>query len=89
MTQKCSQTAPVNPLSPANGIVGALAPRRLVDDATEGKLVDGAHGRPNSKAVAHLRDAGSHAVAGEDLLATPAQPGSVLLQALLDCAIIA
>ena len=33
--------------------------------------------------------AGSHAVAGEDLLATPAQPGSVLLQALLDCAIIA
>src|SRR6516225_3692587 len=56
MTQKCSQTAPVNPLSPANGIVGALAPRRLVDDAIEGKLVDGAHGRPDTKPVAHLRD---------------------------------
>ena len=32
---------------------------------------------------------GSHAVAGEYLLAAPAEPGSVLLQTLLDCAIIA
>ena len=34
-----------------------VAPLRLVDGATDGKLVDGAHGRPDSKPVAFLRDA--------------------------------
>src|SRR6516162_820787 len=45
--------ASVNSLTPANGIVGASA----VDNATDGKLVDGAHSRPDSKPVALLRDA--------------------------------
>ena len=45
--------ASVNPLTPANGIVGASA----VGDATDGKLVDGAHSRLDSKLVALLRDA--------------------------------
>ena len=51
------QNAPVNSPRPANGIVGASDPLRLVDEASDGKLVDGAHSRPDSKIVAHLRDA--------------------------------
>ena len=41
---------------PANGIIGASA----VGDATDGKLVDGAHSRLDSKLVALLRDAQHH-----------------------------
>jgi len=48
--------ASVDLLTPANGIVGASAVLRLVDDATNGNLVDGAHSRPDSKLLAHLRD---------------------------------
>src|SRR6516165_3497672 len=51
-----SQIASGNPLSPANGIVGASA----VGDATDGKLVDGAHSRLDSKLVALLRDPQHH-----------------------------
>jgi hypothetical protein len=51
------ETAPVNSPAPANGIVGASAVLRLLDDATDRKLVDGAHSRPDSKPVALLRDA--------------------------------
>ena len=46
-------------ISTANGIVGASAPLRLVDDAPDEKLVDGAHSRSNSKPVAIL---GNHAL---------------------------
>jgi len=48
--------ASVDSPAPANGIVGASAPLRPVDDVSHGKLVDGAHSRPDSKLLAHLRD---------------------------------
>jgi hypothetical protein len=48
------KNARANPPAPAN--VGASAPLHPVDDVTDGKLVDGAHSRPDSKPIAYLRD---------------------------------
>src|SRR6516164_5113450 len=48
--------ASVNSLTPANGIIGASALLRLVDEASDGKLIDGAHSRSDSKLVAILGD---------------------------------
>jgi len=50
------QIAPVNPPAPANGIVGASAPLRLVVAATGEKLLEVAHNRSDSKAIAILSD---------------------------------
>src|SRR6516162_8853663 len=51
-----SAGASVDSLTPANGIVGASAPLRLVDDATGEKLLEVAHNRSDSKAIAILSD---------------------------------
>jgi hypothetical protein len=42
--------------SASNGIVGTSAPLRLVDDASDEKLVDGAHSRSDRKRFAILSD---------------------------------
>ena len=50
------ENASVDSLAPPNGIVGASAPLRLVDDATGEKLLEVAHNRSDSKAIAILSD---------------------------------
>ena len=52
-----SQNSPANSPTPANGTVGASAPLRLADEASDEKLVEVQHSRCNSKLVALHRDA--------------------------------
>src|SRR5215831_7919342 len=51
------KTAPANSPTPANGTVGASAPLRLADEASDEKLVEVQHSRCDSKLVALHRDA--------------------------------
>jgi hypothetical protein len=76
-----------------DGLLGAISfdPRESFG-LFEGLLASSSDG-PEFRTMSRLRSGvpkfGSHAVADEYLLAAPAQPGSVLLQTLLDCAIVA
>ena len=69
------KNAPANPPAPAN--VGASAPLHPVDDVTDGKLVDGAHSRPDSKPIAYLRDQ-EHRVLGRFVAHPLGQVGASL-----------
>jgi len=51
------KAAPANSPTPANGTVGASAPLRLADEASDEKLVEVQHSRCDSKLVALHRDA--------------------------------